>query len=124
MAEQTTMKKVINPPGLESHYIDVENMPWEPLGPGSYRKVLFHDPVTDMQTWLCKIAPGGVIPFHEHPGIEQTFVLDGSFADDEGICTPGNFVWRPAGSRHIGRAPNGVTFLAFFTKPSKRLPPE
>lgn len=124
MAEQAVMKRILNPHGLESHYIDVENMPWEKLGPGSERKVLYHDPVTGMQTWLCRLAPGGTIPFHEHPEIEQTYVLEGSFVDDEGECTAGNFVWRPGGSRHIGRAPNGVTFLAFFMKPSRRLPPE
>ncbi len=124
MADGSSMKKVFNAPGLESHYVDVEGMEWEQLGPTSQRKVLFHDPKTDMQTWLCKVAPGGVIPFHEHPDIEQTYVIDGSFEDDEGVCTAGNFVWRPAGSRHIGRAPNGVTFLAFFMKPSKRLPQE
>lgn len=120
MADQAT-KKVINPPGLHSHYIDVENMPWEPLGPGSQRKVLYHDPKTGMQTWLCRLAPGGEIPLHEHPELEQTYVLEGSFMDDEGECTAGNFVWRPGGSRHIGRAPKGVTFLAFFMKPSRRL---
>ena len=124
MAEQATAKKVINPPHFASHYVDAVNMPWEKLGPGSERKVLFLDPVTDQQTWLCRLAPGASIPLHEYPGIEQTFVLEGSFVDDEGICTAGNFVWRPAGSRHIGRAPTGVTFLAFFSKRSRRLPEE
>ena len=26
-----------------------------------------------------------------------------AFEDDEGICTAGNFVWRPPGSRHVAR---------------------
>ena len=122
MTDAATLKKVLNSSGLESRYIDVENMAWEKLGPGSERKVLYHDPASGMQTWLCRLAPGAVIPFHEHPEIEQTYVLEGSFVDDEGECKAGNFVWRPGGSRHIGRAPNGVTFLAFFMKPSRRLP--
>ena len=121
MADQATVKKVFNPPGFQSHYIDVENMPWEKLGPGSERKVLFHDPATGMQTWLCRLAPGGVIPFHEHPGIEQTFVLEGAFADDEGECTAGNFVIRAKGSRHSPVAPNGCTMLVFFMKPTAGL---
>jgi anti-sigma factor ChrR (cupin superfamily) len=124
MVDQATAKKVVNPPGLESHYVDVENMPWQQLGPGSQRKVLYHDPKTGMQTWLCRLAPGAEIPLHMHPELEQTFVVDGSFVDDEGECTAGNFVWRPGGSRHIGRAPKGVTFLAFFMKPSRRLDEE
>jgi anti-sigma factor ChrR (cupin superfamily) len=120
-----TKGPVFNPPALKPHYIDVNNMPWEKMTlPGSERKVLYEDPATGMQTWLCRMAPGGVIPFHEHPEIEQTYVLSGSLVDDEGECTAGNFVWRPGGSRHIARCPNGATFLAFFMKPSRRLTPQ
>ena len=73
-------------------------------------------------TVLFKIAPGGVVPFHEHPELEQTYVLEGNFVDDEGECTAGNFVWRPAGSRHEAHCPNGATFIAFFQKPSRPIP--
>ena len=48
-------------------------------------------------------------------------VLEGSLEDDEGKCTAGNFVWRPAGSRHTAKAPNGAMFIAFFGKASRRL---
>jgi anti-sigma factor ChrR (cupin superfamily) len=117
-----TTGPIFNPVELKPHYVDVNNMPWETTGlPGSERKVLYEDPNTGMQTWLCRMAPGGVIPFHEHPEIEQTYVLEGSLVDDEGECTAGNFVWRPGKSRHIARCPNGAVFLAFFMKPSKRL---
>jgi quercetin dioxygenase-like cupin family protein len=62
-----------------------------------------------------------VIPYHEHPDLEMTYMLEGKLVDDEGECTAGNFVWRPAGSRHTARAPEGALFIAFFGKPSKRL---
>ncbi len=45
-------------------------------------------------------APGARLPAHEHVAIEQTYVLEGSFADHAGVCTAGNYVWRRAGSRH------------------------
>jgi anti-sigma factor ChrR (cupin superfamily) len=109
------------PEALRSRYIDAKNMPWEQLSEKSFRKILYHDPETGRQTWLSKILPGGVIPFHEHPDIEQTFVLEGRLVDDEGECTAGNFVWRPAGSRHTARAPEGALFIAFFGKASRRL---
>ena len=34
-------------------------------------------------------------------------------------CGPGEFVWRPAGSRHSAWAPKGGTFIAMFQIPNK-----
>ena len=104
-------------------YVDVENMEWTPSRvPGSVQKTLYSDPETGRSTVLFKMAPGGVIPFHEHPELEQTYVLEGSLCDNEGECKAGEFVWRPGGSRHEAWSPNGATFIAFFRKPSKPLP--
>jgi len=39
---------------------------------------------------------------------------------DEGIeCKAGQFIWRPAGSRHSAWSPNGGLFLAMFQIPNK-----
>ena len=104
-------------------YVDVQNMEWTPSRvPGSVQKTLYSDPETGRSTVLFKMAPGGVIPFHEHPELEQTYVLEGSLCDDEGECRAGEFVYRPGGSRHEAYSPNGATFIAFFRKPSKPLP--
>jgi quercetin dioxygenase-like cupin family protein len=112
----------VNPAHLMSHYVDIESIPWEATNlPGSERKVLFHDPKTGMMTCLFRMAPGGVIPLHEHPELEQTYVLEGRLVDGEGEVTAGNFVWRPGGSRHIARCPDGAVFIAFFMKFSQRL---
>ena len=108
------------PAALRSRYIDVVNMPWTQLGETSQRKVLYQESEHGRQTWLARLKPGGVIPFHEHPDIEQTYVFEGRLVDDEGECTAGNFVWRPGGSRHTARAPEGCLFLAFFGKASQR----
>ncbi len=105
-------------------YVDVANMDWQPSRiAGSRQKTLYSDPETGRSTVLFELAPGGVIPFHEHPELEQTFVLEGSLEDDQGVCSAGNFVWRPAGSRHTARCPNGAKFIVFFMKPPLRLPP-
>jgi quercetin dioxygenase-like cupin family protein len=107
------------------HYIDIAGMPWQKAPGGSGEmKVLFADAATGMTTILFKVPPGSVIPFHEHPEIEQTYVLEGRLVDDQGECTAGNYVWREAGSRHEARAPDGATFIAFFLKFSRRLPAE
>ena len=109
-----------NPAGLQSHYIDVPAMPWQPTQiPGIEMKILYSDPTAGMSTILFKMAPGAEVPRHEHMGIEQTYVLSGALVDEEGAATSGSFVWRPEGSRHVARAPDGAVFLAMFTKPNR-----
>jgi anti-sigma factor ChrR (cupin superfamily) len=66
------------------------------------------------------MAPGVRLPDHEHVKIEQTYVLEGSLLCPEGECCAGQFVWRPAGSRHQAWAgPKGGLFLAIFQAPNK-----
>ncbi len=59
------------------------------------------------------------MPYHEHVRVEQTFVLEGSFEDADGVCSAGNFVWRPQGSRHDAWTRDGATMLAIFLSPNK-----
>ena len=70
-------------------------------------------------TALTRFAPGATLPDHEHIELEQSYVLEGSLADEEGVATTGNYVWRPAGSRHDAHSPNGAIVLSFFLKPNK-----
>lgn len=76
-----------------------------------------------------RMAPGSVLPEHEHVRIEQTWVIDGHLVDksgpDEGIeCKAGQFIWRPAGSRHSAWSPKGGLMLAFFQIPNKFFAPD
>jgi anti-sigma factor ChrR (cupin superfamily) len=64
------------------------------------------------------LGAGARLPQHEHVAIEQTFVLEGSFADHMGVCRAGNYVWRRAGSRHDAWTDEGCLMLAFFLKPN------
>ena len=104
---------------LSSRYIDVPSLPWQPTKwPGIEIKVLMEDPDTGLQTVLTRMAPGAVLTDHMHVQIEQSWVLEGSLVDHEGEVTAGNFVWRPAGSRHVASAPKGALVLGFFPKPN------
>ncbi len=104
---------------LSSRYIDVPALPWQPTRfPGIQIKVLMEDPETGLQTVLTKMAPGSVLTDHRHNKIEQSWILEGSLVDHEGCATVGNFVWRPAGSRHVASAPNGALILGFFLEPN------
>jgi anti-sigma factor ChrR (cupin superfamily) len=106
---------------LASKFVDVANLPWEKTKyPGIEQKTLLVDPKTGLFTALMRMAPGAKLPDHEHVRIEQTYVLEGSLMCPEGECTAGQFVWRPAGSRHHAwGGPKGVLLLGMFQAPNK-----
>lgn len=107
---------------LSSRYVDVEALPWETgRWEGIKSKTLMEDPERGLKTALIQWSPGASLPLHEHVDIEQSFVLEGSLCDEEGECGPGEYVWRPAGSRHRAWSPNGCLLLAIFLKPNKIL---
>jgi anti-sigma factor ChrR (cupin superfamily) len=108
---------------LASRFVDVEALPWRDTpSPLIKMKVLLEDPGTGLLTALFRWEPGAVLGDHEHVRIEQSFILEGAIEDDEGECTAGNFVWRPAGSRHAARSPKGALVLAFFLAPNRFFP--
>jgi anti-sigma factor ChrR (cupin superfamily) len=110
---------------LRSHHLRPEDMPWQPTRfPGCEMKTLLFDAQSGLATVLFKMAPGAELPDHEHVLIEQTYVLEGSLVDKDGPdagteVKAGEFVWRPAGSRHSAWAPKGGTFIAVFQIPNK-----
>lgn len=107
---------------LASRYVEVEKLPWQPTRfPGIETKVLLKDEASGLLTALFRWAPGAKLPLHEHVEIEQSFVLEGSFRDEQGICRKGDYVWRPAGSRHEAWSEEGCVLLAFFLKPNRFL---
>jgi anti-sigma factor ChrR (cupin superfamily) len=110
-----------NLPPLASRFVDVASLPWEKTRyPGVEQKTLLVERDTGMLTALMRMAPNARLPDHEHVRIEQTYVLEGSLVCGEGVCRAGQFVWRPAGSRHEAWAgPEGGLFLAMFQVPNK-----
>ncbi len=118
-AARTVKRLLADELSPSSCYVDVANAPWETSKfPGIEHKVLYDDKSSGMSALLFKLAPGAVVPLHEHTAIEMTYVLEGSLQDDEGVCAAGNFVWRPAGSTHEAVAPNGALLLGIFMKPN------
>jgi anti-sigma factor ChrR (cupin superfamily) len=108
-------------PALASRFVQVAALPWEKTRfAGVEAKTLLVDRETGVVTSLLKFAPGAKLPDHEHVLIEQTYVLEGSLLCGEGECKAGEFVWRPAGSRHEAWAgPQGGLMLAMFQVPNK-----
>jgi len=110
---------------LASRLVDVEALPWQATRfPGVEVKPLLFDRRSGLASTLMRMAPGSELPDHEHVLIEQTWVLEGHLVDksgaDAGIeCKAGQFIWRPAGSRHSAHSPNGGLMLAFFQIPNR-----
>ncbi|MCP4616478.1 MAG: hypothetical protein GY844_08565 [Bradyrhizobium sp.] len=109
----------VNPPNLRSHLVEASTMAWQPTQfVGIEMKILYSDD-EGRSTILFRMAPGAVVPLHEHTALEQTYMLEGSLEDAEGKCGAGDFVWRPGGNIHVAHAPNGATFLAIFNRPNR-----
>jgi len=110
---------------LRSHIVRAADLPWQKTRfPGCESKTLLFDPKSGLATVLMRMAPGAVLPDHEHALIEQTWVLEGKLVDKEGPDAglevgPGEFVWRPAGSRHVAWCPDGGLMIAIFQIPNK-----
>ena len=108
-----------------SHVVRPADMEWQKTRfPGCEVKTLLFDAKTGLVTSLMRLAPGAVLPEHEHVKVEQTYVLEGSLVDKEGPAaglevTKGEYVWREPGSRHVAWAPDGGLVLAMFQIPNK-----
>ena len=101
-------------PDPGSRFVNVDELTWEKSQfAGIEYKTLLVDEDTGMLTALLRMAPGARLPDHEHTLLEQTFVLEGTLADDDGEVT--------AGSRHSAHAPDGGLMIAFFLKPNRFL---
>ena len=96
---------------LASRFVQVAELPWETTSfEGVETKTLLFEKASGLVTVLMRMAPGAALPDHAHMQIEQTYVLEGRLVCGEGECAAGDFVWRPAGSRHM---------LAIFQVPNK-----
>jgi anti-sigma factor ChrR (cupin superfamily) len=102
-----------------STYVDPEKLEWQPSQfEGIAMKVLYRNDAAGEMTVLLKWQPGASLPFHRHPEIEQSWVLECSFYDHDGICRAGQFVWRTPGSMHETHTDEGCTILAVYRKPN------
>jgi anti-sigma factor ChrR (cupin superfamily) len=102
-----------------STYIKPSEMEWRPTRFEKVSiKVLYEDAERGEMTCLLKLEPGAYIPFHKHPEIEQSLVLEGSVEDHDGVATAGDYVWRKPGSLHDNRSPGGAVLFAVYRKPN------
>ncbi len=114
---------------LRSIHVRPQDMDWrETAFDGVEMKPLYIDRESGLLTVLMRMAPGAVLPDHEHVKVEQTYVLEGRLEDKEGPETglsvaAGEYVARPAGSRHAAWTPEGGVMFAVFQMPNRFFEP-
>ena len=60
---------------------------------------------------LLKFEPGAAYPFHNHPGGEELYVLNGAVKINEELLSEGDYLYTPAGFKHAVMSPAGCTIL-------------
>jgi len=102
-----------------STYVKPQEMDWRPTQfTGISIKVLYEDKEKGEMTCFLKWEPGATLPMHKHAEIEQSYVVEGSFYDHDGICRAGEYVWRRVGSFHETHSDEGAVLLAIYRKPN------
>jgi anti-sigma factor ChrR (cupin superfamily) len=66
------------------------------------------------RTMLLKVAPGSLGVLHAHAEIEQIYVMEGDFFDDDARYGVGDFVLRMPGTMHRAGSKNGCTMLIVY----------
>ena len=104
---------------------NINDMEWQDTKwPDIKIKLLYSDDESGFSTILFKFAPGAKTPKHEHMGLEQVLILEGSLEDHDGVYPAGSYITRIAGSVHQAHAPNGSLHLAFFTAKNRMIEDE
>ena len=62
-----------------------------------------------------QVDAGAFSPMHAHEEIEQIYVLQGSFYDQEHNYGPGDFIVRAPGAMHTAGSVDGAVVLLFYS---------
>ncbi len=79
--------------------VDTHTGGWQPTGVAGVEGLPLHAHGSE-RVALYRLAPGSRVPEHEHPGGEETFLLEGGLADGEQEYVAGDWLRLPPGSRH------------------------
>lgn len=91
---------------------------WEPLVekgvayPGVFVKSLRYDEATRRsKTILLKFERGASYPYHNHPGGEEIYVLEGKVTIEGALLGTGDYLYTPPGFRHGVWSEEGCVLL-------------
>jgi anti-sigma factor ChrR (cupin superfamily) len=87
---------------------------WQPgTRAGETNLALVNDP-RGYRSMVTKVGPGPLGEMHAHDEIEQIYVIEGDFYDDDACYNPGDFVLRMPGAMHRAGSKNGCTMFIVY----------
>ena len=76
-----------------------QNLAWKRVSPDIHSVELCRDS-NGAKVELLRIKPGGAATTHTHMGDEYTVILEGSFSDESGVYSKGDFLLRDGSHSH------------------------
>ncbi len=83
-------------------HLDPSTLPWVEQSPGVWFKLLRAAPAEERYTNLLRVAAGGLLARHRHPGPVEAWVLQGSwrYREHDWVARAGDYVYEPIGDVH------------------------
>ncbi len=98
----------------KSGSIKISASDWQPgERPGELIRKLVDDP-RGYRSMLTKIEPGPLGALHFHDEIEQIYVMEGDFFDDDASYGAGDFLLRMPGTMHRAGSKNGCLMMIVY----------
>lgn len=103
-------------PAAGSAFLQASNIPWQDCGAeGFWIKSLLEDKEKGLRTWLMKVDAGAFSAMHAHDEIEQIYVIDGSFYDQDHLYHAGDYIVRAPGAMHTAGSDDGALVMLVYT---------
>ena len=103
-------------PGAGSRSVDAADSEWQPSGTDGFLiKPLMEDAGAGVRTWLMKVEAGAYSESHAHDEVEQIYVIEGSFYDQDKTYSPGEYILRAPGAMHTAGSASGALVLLFYS---------
>lgn len=115
MFENKSAARVLSLPGQGTVSMASHTQDWVESGTaGFWIKPLYEDAGQGHRTWLMKVDKGAFAEMHTHDEIEQIYVLEGSFFDQDTTYRAGDFALRAPGAPHTAGSDEGATVLLCY----------
>ena len=108
--------RVLTLPQFGSRNLNAEQLDWQASSvAGFWVKPLFEHPEQQLKTWLMKVDAKAFAQAHSHQEIEQIYILDGSFYDQDKTYHVGELIVRAPGTMHTSGSEEGATVLLVYS---------
>jgi len=108
--------KSLSSPAAGSAIIKSADKQWQNSGAeGFWVKPLLEDGMKGLRTWLMKVDAGAFSAMHAHDEIEQIYVIEGSFYDQDHCYVAGDFIVRSKGAMHTAGSDDGALVMLVYT---------